>query len=103
MNQHTTVQVDQVPFTEAFGKLSDREALRLLKALAERFSGCGYSYDKLEAGIEECAVCCAEDEGFRGSDLAHRYLEAPTRFSPFERVPMVNVTGAAFYGERFGG
>ena len=82
VHDHDSIIPAQERFTEAFDRLSDRDALRLLKALAKRFSGCGYSYDKLEAGIEECAVCCAEDEGFRGDDLAHRYLEEPTRFGP---------------------
>ncbi len=82
MNAYTPTVSDTTPFQEAFDALPDREALRLLKRLVERFSGCGYSYDKLEAGIEQCAVCCAEDEGYRGDDLARRYLEDPTRFGP---------------------
>lgn len=100
MNTQTTVHADQTPFTEAFAALPDRDALRLLKTLAERFSGCGYSFDKLEAGIEECAVCCAEDEGFRGDDLAYRYLSAPDRFGPaYASKVMVRLTDAAFHGE----
>jgi hypothetical protein len=82
MNAQTKIEAPETRFMDAYNALSDREALRLLKQMAERFSGCGYSYDKLEAGIEQCAVCCAEDEGWRGDDLAYRYLESQTRFGP---------------------
>jgi len=72
----------------AYDKLSDRDALRLLAKMADRFSGCGYAYDKLEAGIEDCAAALAEDEGYRPdrfsvnhrAELADRYLSDPVAF-----------------------
>jgi hypothetical protein len=105
MNAHTTPQADERPFVEAFEELPDRAALRLLKRLAQRFSGLSYGFDKIDHGIDLIAIDLAEDEGWRGDDLADRYLSNPDRFGPaFERAPMVPISGASWHaGGRFGG
>lgn len=97
MNAQSKIEAAaEQPFVEAFNALPDRDALRLLATLAKRFSGCGYAYDRLDAGIEQCATELAEQEGFTGDDLANRYLESPTRFGPsFELAPVVRLSGTS--------
>lgn len=98
MTIQTPIEAAKQPFTEAYYQLSDREALRLLKALADRFSGLGYAYDRMDAGIEACATELAEQEGYRGDDLVHRYLHNPDRFGPrYNSVVMVNISGAQMH------
>ena len=83
-------------------EMSDRDALRMLKAMAQRFSGESYAFDDLDAAIDRLAHQMAEAEGFRGEEIGVRYLSAPTKFGPsFEKD--LNLSGAQFYGSRFGG
>ncbi|KKC25797.1 hypothetical protein [Sphingomonas sp. SRS2] len=95
------IPAQELPYMEAFDALSDREALRLIKRQLQRFSGCSIGYDKADYGVDLIAVDLAEQEDWRGEDLAARYL-ADTRIPPaYERHVMVS--GAAFYGKQFGG
>lgn len=93
------------PDLTAYNALPDREALRLLQKMAERFSGCD-AYDAAESAIHSIAAQLAEEEGFRPdrysmnpeAELGDRYLRAPMSFAPeFE------LTGARFFGDVFGG
>lgn len=81
MNAHSTI-APVVDWLEVYSRLPDREALQLLKMMAERFSGVGYGYDKVDHGIDLIAIDLAEDDGWRGDDLADRYLASPSRFGP---------------------
>jgi hypothetical protein len=68
----------EMPFVTALAALPDRVALQLFAQLAhERFSSNGHAYDRVEDAIRGLAAEMAADEGFRGDDLASRYL-APT-------------------------
>jgi len=81
------------PFIDAFNALSDRDALRLFEQLADRFSG-SRGHDHVYAGIRGIARDFADWEGWRGDDLAARYLEDPTRFGPsYLKAPIVRVIG----------
>jgi hypothetical protein len=79
------------PFLTAFNALPERDALRLLDKLADRFS---YSTgaDDIYHAIRLIAHDAAEEEGWRGDDLAERYLAAD-RFAYRDAfVPTVTLT-----------
>jgi len=79
------------PFIEAFNALSDQQALRLFQQMAYRFSW-SHGHDKIHDGILTIAFDSAQDEGWRGDDLAARYLEDPTRFgSSYLKAPTVRL------------
>lgn len=81
------------PFIDAFNALSDQQALRLFQQMAYRFSW-SHGHDKIHDGILTIAFDSADAEGYRGDDLAARYLEDPTRFGPsYQRAPMVLIEG----------
>lgn len=83
----------EVPFITAFNALPDREALRLFQMMAHRFSH-SRGHDQIYDGILTVAFDSADNEGFRGDDLAARYLEAPTRFGPsFGRPVLLTIEG----------
>lgn len=74
-------RVVETPFIDAFNALSDQQALRLFQQMAYRFSW-SHGHDKIHDGILTIAFDSADNEGWRGDDLAARYLEDPTRFGP---------------------
>jgi len=70
--------------------------------MAQRFSGCGYAFDRIDAGIEACAAELAEADGWRADrysmnverELADRYLEAP-RGASYTAIPTIPLQPAA--------
>ncbi len=87
------------PDLGAYNALPDREALRLLQKMAERFSGCD-AYDNPEGAIRSIAAQLAEDEGFRAdrylmnpqAELADWYLRPAPVFGPdYELAPVLRV------------
>lgn len=98
MNITPILAPDHERFTSAFDKLSDRDALRLLRTLAGRFSGYSYGFDQIDSGIERVAVDLAQEDGWLSDqyslsperDLADRFLSGPSSFQPsFELAVMV--------------
>jgi len=81
------------PFITAFNALPDREALRLFQMMAHRFS---YSrgHDQIYDGILTVAFDSADNEGWRGGDLAARYLEdAQSWRRPAPAVTLLAIEG----------
>jgi hypothetical protein len=64
------------PFLSAFQALSTREQLRLFEQLSNEFSF-SRGHDRIHDAIRAIAQDAAEDDGWRGDDLAARYLEDP--------------------------
>ena len=76
----------EMPIITAFQALNTRQQLRLFNQLADQFSF-SRGHDQIHGAIETIAFDAAEDEGYRGDDLAARYLADP--WPAFDLAPTV--------------
>jgi len=90
-NPVLSVALNVQPFLIAFDDLSDRDALRLFEQLAERFSF-SRGHDRIHSAIRTIAYDAAQDAGWRGEDLAERYLEADRHTGRIQSAPAVSLT-----------
>lgn len=81
------------PFITAFRALNTRDQLRLFSQLAYEFSF-SRGHDRIHDAIREIAFDAAQDEGWRGDDLAARYLDDPRSWArPAPTVLLAAIEG----------